>query len=179
MDAHPSKKLWKSVWTQPFNSLLFSVGRAAICCILPCQPFVQDTEDFRCLQEYLQEIFPSRVSSTPILFVRSLLIRENRSQNQTRDWLSKSYSGRKTDVLPTLAVSCTPAWGTKWNKEGAEQHYCSPCAMVAQTARRNLRCLLPAFVKWSCSRWQIAWQIVWTHLQGHMSPSELYFQSIL
>lgn len=52
-------------------------------------------------------------------------------------------------------------------------------ALVPWSHNWNLQCLFPAFVKWSCSRWQLAWQIIWTHLEGHMSQSELHFQSSL
>lgn len=58
-------------------SLLLS-GRAALCCTMPCLPFIQDAEG---LEWTLQEIFLSKVFSAPY-FVSGLTSLNKTSHNQ-------------------------------------------------------------------------------------------------
>lgn len=64
----------------------------------------------------LQDIFPSRVSSAPILFVRSHLIRQDSSQNQTGTWPFRVIQVENQTSCPPLQL-LAPDWGTRWNKE--------------------------------------------------------------
>lgn len=109
--------------------------QGAICCTLPCPPFVPDTED---LVWAPQEIFPSRVSSAPIHFVNFFFLCKNSSPNQIGAWLFRVIQVKNPTSCSPLQFLLPKPGAQGEMRRGREQHHCISYATFTQMARRNL-----------------------------------------